>query len=120
MFHALICLVIATVLLIGWGAGNLFACVFLSIPVGLGMLIFILQTPSNPPWALACMVALIVIWAPRWHRRRAMTYPIYRQPRPPVDWAYGGRELKMCVKELAGVVIIGAAVTLVLMPFFPL
>ena len=118
MLHAIIGLVIATVLLIGWGAGNLFACVFLSIPVGLGMLVFILQTPSNLPWALACMVVLVVIWAPRWHRRRAMAYPIYRQQRTPIDWAYGRRELKTAFREFAGVVVIGTVLTLIMMPLF--
>ena len=43
--HILIGLAVATVLIILWAQGSLFACVFLSIPTGLGALFFISDTP---------------------------------------------------------------------------
>ena len=64
--HILIGLAVATVLIILWAQGNLFACVFLSIPTGLGALFFISDTPVI---GLICVLLLAGIWAPRYYRR---------------------------------------------------
>jgi len=120
--HVLFGLAVATVLIIGWGYGNLFACVFLSIPVTLGLLVFIAQTPASPGWALACGMLLAAIWAPRRMRLRAIAYPVYPPPPPrypPLKVVMAG-ELAPFMKSLAAVLIVSAGVTLVLMPFFPL
>jgi hypothetical protein len=73
VIHILIGLAVATVLIILWASGNLFACVFLSIPPALGLLIFMLQdargSPNHWVWALACAFSLAGIWAPRLFRR---------------------------------------------------
>jgi hypothetical protein len=69
--HILIGLVVATVLVIGWAAGNLFACVFLSLPTGaLGLysLLFI-NTGAGFLGVLACAAVLCGIWAPYGYRR---------------------------------------------------
>jgi FtsH-binding integral membrane protein len=73
--HVLIGLVvglaITTVLLIGWARGNLFACVFLSLPPTAYLLIVCLQQSGNvhnnfyPGWVLACVGLICVVWAPR-------------------------------------------------------
>ena len=72
MIHILIGLAVATVLIILWASGNLFACVFLSIPAGLGLLIFTVQDARGSPnhwiWALACAALLAGIWVPRYYR----------------------------------------------------
>ena len=70
----LIGLVVATVIIIMWARGGLFACVFLSIPIGGGLLVFVLQVPSGgspnaPIWALVCALLLAGIWAPRYFRQ---------------------------------------------------
>jgi RsiW-degrading membrane proteinase PrsW (M82 family) len=68
----LIGLTIATVIIMLWARGTLFACVFLSIPTTLVMLIFAFQdrtgSPNGPVWALVCAMLLAVIWAPRCFR----------------------------------------------------
>ena len=122
MLHALVGLTVATILIIGWGYGNLFACVFLTIPITLGLLVFAVKTPAAPGWALTCMVLLAVIWLPRRMRLRAAAYPVYLPPPPrypPLKIVMAG-ELAPFMKSLAAVLIITTAVTLILMPFFPL
>jgi hypothetical protein len=61
----LIGLAIATVAVIGWLYGNLFVCVFLTLPVAA---LCVLSTTSNGPdassWTVGCIVTLIIIWAP--------------------------------------------------------
>jgi hypothetical protein len=70
--HILIGLLIATAVIILWAQGNLFACVFLSIPTAGAMLIFAFQdrtgSPNGPVWALVCAALLAGIWAPRYWR----------------------------------------------------
>ena len=74
--HILIGLAIAAVLIIMWSHGNLFACVFLSIPTGLGLLFFISDTPVI---GLICVLLLAGIWAPRYYLgRRERTASITR------------------------------------------
>ena len=70
MLHFLAVLAIATLLIIGWIYGGLFACVFLSIAPALGLIILALQqlpggSPSSPAWAVVCAILLVVIWTPR-------------------------------------------------------
>ena len=70
--HILIGLAVATVIIILWAQGSLFACVFLSIPTGLGALILAVQdeltAPNHVAHALFCALLLLVIWAPRFYR----------------------------------------------------
>lgn len=70
--HILIGLAVATVLIILWAQGNLFACVFLSIPTALGLLLFAVQdaarSPDHVTWAFVCAALLAGIWAPRYWR----------------------------------------------------
>ena len=83
--HILIFMAVATVLIILWAQGNLFACVFLSIVPALGFLIFAIQdrtdSPGSPAWMLICAVSLAVIWVPLYLRRRRavpqLTYETY-------------------------------------------
>jgi hypothetical protein len=67
----LIGLTVATLLIIGCFAGNLFVCVFLSLAPALGALIFFAQTPPQPGWGLVCIAVICVIWLPRYLRLRA-------------------------------------------------
>jgi hypothetical protein len=63
-------LAIATFAAIGWGRGNLFVSVFLSLPVGLATLLFAFQADhSGGGGAVVCLLILAVIWAPRVIRR---------------------------------------------------
>ena len=81
--HILIGLAVATVIIILWAQGNLFACVFLSIPTGLGLLVFILQDERSPKHvdnALLCIVILLIIWAPRHTFNRIRMSPPDRRP----------------------------------------
>jgi hypothetical protein len=64
--HILIGLVVATVLVIGWACGNLFACVFLSLPT-IGLFVFLAM--QNHPAAAWCLAALGAIWVPLGYRR---------------------------------------------------
>ena len=69
--HILIGLAVATVIIILWARGNLFACVFLSIPIGLLMLLMIADTGDGLKALLSAMVCaglLAVIWVPRYWR----------------------------------------------------
>ena len=68
----LIGLTVATVLIILWARASLFACVFLSIPTGLGLLVFAVQderSPNHGLWTLVCALLLAGIWAPRFFRQ---------------------------------------------------
>ena len=64
----LIAVAVAAAVIILWAQGNLFACVFLSIPTGLGLLIFTLQNDVTSPRhvgnALLCIVILVFVWLP--------------------------------------------------------
>ena len=57
-----------TALIIMWAQGNPIACVFLSIPTGLALLIFTLQNDATSPRhvgnALICIVILVFVWLP--------------------------------------------------------
>lgn len=73
MLELLTGLVIVTLLVIGWGSGSIFACVFLSLPVlflwwcsvtWLDASIAAYLTPG-------CPIALALIWLPALLRRRA-------------------------------------------------
>jgi hypothetical protein len=65
--HILIGLVVATVLAIGWACGNLFACVFLSLPVGLLAIIYGATSVdgSRTGPVVLCLSILVAIWLPR-------------------------------------------------------
>lgn len=125
--HILIGLVIglgvATILLITWARGSLFACVFLSLLPAAYVLLACLQQISGgnnfyPGWVLACLGLIGIIWLPRYRLLRAMrgpVYPVYRAPLapplPPAD--------PTLLKALVVPVIFLAALTLALTPFFP-
>ena len=68
-------LAVASVIIILWAQGSLFACVFLSIPTGLGLLFFISDTPVI---GLICVLLLAGIWAPRYYlgRRETCRHPL--------------------------------------------
>ena len=85
---AIIVMGLATILLIGWAQGQLFACVFLSIPTGLSMLIFAMQEPVRSPdhvfWASVLFrVAGRHLGAPRVRTGRRLYYR--RGPRKAVQ-----------------------------------
>jgi hypothetical protein len=68
----LIGLVVATLAVLGWFYGSTFACVFLSIPTALFILLCCsADGPSAKQWALGGLLFLIVIWLPRIVRRAA-------------------------------------------------
>ena len=77
MLEILIGLVIATVCVLGWFAGNLFVCVFLTLALlplaGFGLILATLSMTYSGEGALlvlGCLALLGVIWAPRlcrWH-----------------------------------------------------
>jgi hypothetical protein len=68
MIEILVGLLIATVAVLGWIAGNLFVCVFLTLPVA--ALGFIAATNAgNGIWLMGCIAAILIIWAPRQLRR---------------------------------------------------
>ena len=72
----LIGLVVATTLIIQWARGNPFVCVFLSIPTGLALLVFLFQntvtSPDHVTHALICIVILVFVWAPYYELRRRL------------------------------------------------
>ena len=61
--HILIGLVVATVLVIGWACGNLFACVFLSLGA-LGLALAFSSVPAAGNIWLICFAIIFVIWVP--------------------------------------------------------
>jgi hypothetical protein len=89
----LIGLAVTTALIILWTSGNLFACVFLSIPPGLGLLVIAMRDdPALPIYPTLCLGSLVVIWAPRYflYRRsrrqsppHGLEWPNVPMPRPP-------------------------------------
>jgi hypothetical protein len=85
MIHILIGLAVATVLIILWASGNLFACVFLSIPPALGLLIIAMRTdPALPIYPQLCFGSLAVIWLPRFLMYRMSVQAMReREPRRP-------------------------------------
>jgi hypothetical protein len=73
LLYFLIGMAITALAIIGWGYGNLFVCVFLSLPVGLAALMSATSDyhgPSNLPFFIALM--LVFIWAPYLLRRRGV------------------------------------------------
>jgi hypothetical protein len=97
--HILIGLVMATALIIMWANGSLFACVLLSIPPGLGLLVIVMRDdPALPIYHAICFGSLAIIWAPRYFRfRRPMRrlqshergWPDVPMPRPPQLYVTG-------------------------------
>lgn len=62
----LIGLGVATLLVIGWFVGSIFACVFLTLPVATATIVFAAQdTGPRIGWVLVCLGIMVVIWAPR-------------------------------------------------------
>ena len=76
--HILFFMAIATVLIITWFTGNLFACVFLSLVPGVFLLLCVVELFAGSMsgvtgiWAFACIGLLVAIWAPRHFRLQAM------------------------------------------------
>jgi hypothetical protein len=68
-------LAVAAAFIILWASGNLFACVFLSIPPALGLLVIAMRdNPAMPIYPLICIGALVVIWTPRYLHRRVRNH----------------------------------------------
>lgn len=64
-------LAIATLLVIGWIYGSLFACVFLTLPALLMFgLAVMLDGPAAPYFQIGCAVLVAAIWVPFVIRRR--------------------------------------------------
>ena len=86
--HILIGLAVATVIIILWAQGSLFACVFLSIPTGLGALFFFSDTPVI---GLICALLLAGIWVPRYYlgrreRTASITRPVLSEQQQRKAW----------------------------------
>ena len=65
MIELVIGLAIATVIVLGICRGNLFACVFLSIPIALITILFgTAGGPASPQWALGGILFLVMLWLP--------------------------------------------------------
>ena len=81
----LVGMTLAVMLIIAWAQGNLFAALFLSIPTGLGLLVFIFQDEARSPDhihnALLCIGILVFIWLPRIsiHQRYERHVRLYRR-----------------------------------------
>jgi hypothetical protein len=61
--HILIGLAVATVLLIGWICGNVFACVFLTVGALFVAIVFS-AAPAVGTIRLMCLACIFVIWVP--------------------------------------------------------
>jgi hypothetical protein len=73
---------VATVLVLGWFAGNLFCCVMLTLAIGWLPLIVaagvLMGSKVDQPTlqlAVGAAVLLPIIWAPRWYRKRFIGVP---------------------------------------------
>jgi hypothetical protein len=73
MIELLLVLIIATAAVLGWFAGSVFVCVFLSLPVAFLFLIAA-TNHGNGAWLPILLVALIVIWMPLVLRRLTRRY----------------------------------------------
>jgi hypothetical protein len=64
-------LLIATMLVVGWACGSIFACVFLTLPVALVALLCAVQD-SGPRIGsvLICLAIIAVIWTPAKLRKK--------------------------------------------------
>ena len=69
MLHFMLILALLTVLALGWFAGNIFVCVFLTLPiVGLMLLFATGGGPAVGTWELGFGAVLVAIWLPRYIR----------------------------------------------------
>ena len=62
MLEIILCLTVATLLVIGWARCNLFACVFLTLAI-LPVWAFALYAEASAI-GLGCFAALVVVWLP--------------------------------------------------------
>ena len=86
--HILIGLSVATVILILWARGNLFACVFLSISI---VLVAVMVVTEMPGIGLICVLLLAGIWAPRYYlgrreRTASITRPVLSEQQRRKAW----------------------------------
>ena len=72
--HILIGLAIATVLVIGWWHGNLFVCVFATLPISMFMAAVLAGGPDPNHQSIVLFMlslgALVLVWLPRYLQRR--------------------------------------------------
>jgi hypothetical protein len=87
----LIGLLIATVIVLGWWAGALFLCVFLTLADVMVAAVLAASGVEGMP-VFICLVVGVLIWVPRWialarYRAAMNPKPVYRLEMPPAPYS---------------------------------